>query len=390
MKKRIVFAVGLAICIGAAVYSLKAFTVNRSSEPSSKPAIDVDSGQLKHTSIVAVPSMPLETGKNVIWCASFQAAWKALQKDVAKGPVKLKGAGELCTLLNRADDVKELVPENSLYAKAGWVRDGVSETIRNDVGGMFPEKEPPSFPGAVPESCIAYAYLESHVPFAMPYFQNREPLEFKDAQGRKTAVSSFGIRREDSSKYYKLRKQPTPLYVAMDNKFRMTECAIDLDKASPVQVVVAMTERRRTLEETLASLEKKIASPDALKYVYEFSSSDVLLVPDISWHITHHFTELEGRTATNTCLRGYPLSEARQDIAFRLDRSGSELKSEAKVVMSCLPASYIFDRPFLVYMKRRNADKPFFVMWIDNAELLQMWEPPATPLQRIREKIGRP
>jgi hypothetical protein len=27
-------------------------------------------------------------------------------------------------------------------------------------------------------------------------------------------------------------------------------------------------------------------------------------------------------------------------------------------------------RPFLIYLKKRGAGHPFFVMWVDNAELL--------------------
>ncbi len=28
------------------------------------------------------------------------------------------------------------------------------------------------------------------------------------------------------------------------------------------------------------------------------------------------------------------------------------------------------ESPFLVYMQKRDAEQPFFVMWVDNAELL--------------------
>jgi hypothetical protein len=30
----------------------------------------------------------------------------------------------------------------------------------------------------------------------------------------------------------------------------------------------------------------------------------------------------------------------------------------------------LFYRPFFLYMKKRGAKHPFFVMWVDNAELL--------------------
>jgi len=371
MKKRAVFAIGLVICIGVAVYCLNFFTT----KSSSRPAISVDSGQLKHTRIIAVPSMPLEDGKNVIWCASFQAAWRTLQKDVAKGPVKLEGADKLCAFLNQADEVKGLVPEGSLYTKAGRVRDGVIETIRSDVDKMLPGKEPPSFPATSPDDCIAYAYLESHVSFDIPYFQNREPLMFRDAQGRETAVRSFGIRRDDGGECQQLRRQLNLLYATTDSNFKITECAIDLDTRSPVQVVVAMAKRRSTLEETLASLEKKISASATLSNVYGFNDRDILLIPDIPWHISHHFTEFEGRSFVNDRLQGYSLAEARQDMEFQLDHRGAGLKVEASMfAVMCVPAAYIFDRPFLVYMKRRGVEKPFFAMWVDNAELLRPWK----------------
>jgi hypothetical protein len=36
-----------------------------------------------------------------------------------------------------------------------------------------------------------------------------------------------------------------------------------------------------------------------------------------------------------------------------------------------------FDRPFLIYVKKRGADySPFFVMWVDNAELMQEYSAP--------------
>jgi hypothetical protein len=32
---------------------------------------------------------------------------------------------------------------------------------------------------------------------------------------------------------------------------------------------------------------------------------------------------------------------------------------------------YVFDRPFLIYLKKRGATRPYFAMWVDNAELLR-------------------
>ncbi len=60
-------------------------------------------------------------------------------------------------------------------------------------------------------------------------------------------------------------------------------------------------------------------------------------------------------------------------IDFRLDRCGAILKSHAINEVRCIAPRFVVNRPFLLYMKRRDADQPFFVMWVDNAELLREW-----------------
>ncbi len=40
--------------------------------------------------------------------------------------------------------------------------------------------------------------------------------------------------------------------------------------------------------------------------------------------------------------------------------------------MPCKPMAihFVCDHPFLIVVKKRGAKRPFFVMWVDNAELL--------------------
>ena len=60
-------------------------------------------------------------------------------------------------------------------------------------------------------------------------------------------------------------------------------------------------------------------------------------------------------------------------IDFSLSRKGVVVKSEARIGGGgALPRRLHFNRPFLIYVKKRGAEySPFFVMWVDNAELLQ-------------------
>ena len=63
----------------------------------------------------------------------------------------------------------------------------------------------------------------------------------------------------------------------------------------------------------------------------------------------------------------------KQDIRFKLDRKGAVLSSEASMHTVSGPSAFIFDQPFLVFIRKRDCDRPFFVMWVDNADYLVLW-----------------
>ena len=87
------------------------------------------------------------------------------------------------------------------------------------------------------------------------------------------------------------------------------------------------------------------------------------------WRIDHRFKELIDKMVVNSN-PPMPIMEALQTIEFRLDRSGAILESESTLAVESLPRYFVFNRPFLVYMQKRGCERPFFVMWVDNAELL--------------------
>lgn len=62
-----------------------------------------------------------------------------------------------------------------------------------------------------------------------------------------------------------------------------------------------------------------------------------------------------------------------QRIQFRLDRSGAEVKSEAKHHVKPIPRWFICDRPFLVVIRNRSTRAAIFALWVENAEVLQSW-----------------
>lgn len=342
-------------------------------DPSLEKTYDGNSTGLKYTVILPTLDTPMPKGKNVIWCSSFQLAWNQLKDNVIREPVKLIDAEEIANRLNLAKQSHADTSDESCYAAAGFVKDGILEKIRTEMAKRFPSEPQPDFQDVLPKDVIiAYSYLAANVKFKIPYFENNKEFIFKDSQENETPITSFGIRPDDDYAYQKLRKQVEILYYShYPDSVDLMEYAVDLCKdTKPNQIVLARIEPKETFEQTLSYLDDKIAGFTREEHFHKFGINDVLLVPNIFWRITHHFKELEGKYLDNRGYEGLYIRLALQMMQFRLDRSGAELKSEAKLYAAPKPNNFVFDQPFLIYMKKRSAEHPFFVMWVDNAELL--------------------
>jgi hypothetical protein len=382
-RRRAFIGIAALLLLGALSYAI-AWRHGREREvPSDPPSFDGESTQLRETQIVATLDTPIEAGKNVVWCAPFQLAWKEMQTGVVKGPLQIQGAGGACDRLNNAPDPSPDLPAGSFYAAAGRVGDGILAKIEKELKAAFPGAATPKFPDTAADSCVAYAYLKTGLQFPLPYFEDAHALAFVDGAGKRAPVRAFGIRREDDYAYPELRKQLKVLYASRDDEFEppngafwsgVGEFVIDLCRDSePNQVVIARVSREETLARTLEAIEKKIAAAPPSPNSWgkgELGPNDVLLVPKIQWHVVHHFKEFEGHRVTNGNLAGRPVALAMEEIRFSLDRGGVELEAQAKHHVRPVPNYYLANRPFLVYVKKRGAERPFFALWVENGELL--------------------
>jgi hypothetical protein len=339
-------------------------------------AFDGSSAHLKATQVVPTLDTPIPAGKNAIWCASFLCAWRTLAENVAGEPLSMPGAKDLLASLNAAHDPRPDIPPAALCVAAGWKRNGIEEQIRKELALKFPAKQPPYLANLASNAIVAWSYLEAQLKFSIAYRQNPGPLAFADGSGRKTSVGSFGLT-PGADPFSPVRRQPGLLFQKGKPESGDFEFAIDLCLDSgPNQLIVGRISRPSTLAAALARIEQqaKVPGSGVPAVPKRLTSTDYLLVPDMGWQIAHRFTELEGRPFTNSKLKGQRLDLAEQDILFRLDRTGVELKSEANLAVNALPTNYSLDRPFLICMKQRGAPAPYFAMWVDNAELLSRWQ----------------
>jgi hypothetical protein len=344
-----------------------------------KPTLSFDgsSDQLQHTVIVPTLDTPIPEGKNAIWCASFQIAWNKLKSDVAKGPMQIKGAEAIAERLNKSPVTEADLPDGSHYAAAGLVKDGVVERIQREMAERFPNVRKPEFISLVPNPVIvAYGYLNAGIKFTHPFRQQQDRFEFRDSNGQPSHLVSFGTRgwKPVAPDDIPMHEQVEVLMVDRpkgSDEPVPSAFALDLCKASrPNQLILAVLPRGRTLGEAL----EYVAAGRATYQPRKLWAGSHVQVPDLDWTIDHRYRELE----TNTSLllgaaELFPIGTA-QHIRFQLNRSGVRVESDTKVAVAAGgDVHYDFNRPFLIILKKRDAANPFFVMWVDNAELLQKW-----------------
>lgn len=348
--------------------------------PPPTPLDSLQDSSLWETHVAPTWTCPLPEGKNAVWCASFQMAW-----DKLKSAMKLvEPEDELLRRLSATPFDPELLPPGAAFAAAGPMNERFLESLRADLKRQFPDNTPRP-PVGVDDGWLAYAYLRTGVAFKIPYFERRQALKFHDARGKAHSVKAFGIRVEDDYAYGRLRSQPRILYVGgseerAKSRFRegygsvIRDFILDLDgESAPTQLLVAKLPKKESFAATWEEVVGRIAKPGPDAHYDQhprIGINEVLLVPNVRLATTHLFRQLEGRvigSAKETIL------SASQSIRFVLNRGGAELESEAKLLVSPQPRYFVVDGPFLIALRKRGAALPFFVIWVENPELLELW-----------------
>jgi prepilin-type processing-associated H-X9-DG protein len=357
---------------------------------------EINSSDLKQTSIVATLDCPMPEHRNVIWCSTFKMAWDKMKDNIIGEPIRVIGAEELAARLNNAKISPTDLNEDSYYATAGFVEKGIIEQIHAEMKKRFPSEPVPVIGEhykELPNPILAYSYLNVDMDFEYPFYTYKSAFGFVDSSGVKNNVTAFcGQPGESDRDLEHVRGQVDILYYEYGEQKGSDWFAVDLCRhTQPYQVVLALVPRCDTLGEAVSDVEKKISEfkldPDYDKLrklrpkKYQGGESDELIIPDVFYKLKHHFKELKGKSIGNQPWRnnGYFIFEAMQMIDFSLSRTGVVLKSEGIFGITSaigLPPRYFhFNKPFLIYVKKRGDDyRPFFVMWVDNVELMNLYQ----------------
>lgn len=322
-------------------------------EPVSKETLKEQIAQPENLSeyagTVFVPTMEhlIPADSNSVYCATLLFAWDEARKNIGTA-LSIPEKYQDLRLLNASSSFRNVLKPNE-YTASGIV-DG------------------------------DYIYARAEFKKTLPFDYQLRKLEHR-LTFTQQKVAAFGVNGDDNDGLTNIVKI---LYYKNDNNFIIKlkpsdkEHEIVLFKTTKTYpTMAAMAAAADSLIE-IGQREWKIQD---LKWKYQFLSDDEIVIPDIDFDISTTFKKLIGNTFHANSL-DYEILQAWQRTAFKLNETGAEIESEAKVAIFCngieeeeevtkpTPKKMIFDKPFFLMLRRTDAQHPYFVLHAVNAELM--------------------
>jgi hypothetical protein len=336
-----------------------------------------DVNELPRTSIVASSREPLDSGVTQLWCAAFQLAWDELKGSLG-GTVEAENPPLQVALLNRHPfDAEALSPSCRLSA-FGSTAD--SARILKAAQDRFPDVEPVlhDTKGFPPGSLQIYAAIRKQMPFETEFLPFDEPLRF---QGTAIAVDVKSFGHERSDRGYAQERVFVGQVEILDDRGD-DDFIVRLATSGPQKdhIIVAMVPPADSLHATWLSIRERIANPNPEHHRFALEIRDILQVPVLDFQLSRRFEEIEGVLLENDGgLK--PVVVACMNMQLRLDETGADLFAEAEVVYLFggeeydpnRPRRLIVNRPFLIAFTEPDASEPYFIGWIANEEVMELY-----------------
>jgi hypothetical protein len=298
----------------------------------------------KRTDFVPTLENPIAKNKNIIYAPAFLYAWDKISEKLNSKVIITDSNSKDFTFLNNSKSYQNALTETEYSAEAEIVDGGI----------------------------IARAFFNKTLPFETKLQKLDDPINFN-----KTKVESFGMNYYDENAI----KFSQILYYKNDNNFILK--LSPTDKQHEIILVKGLS-KYQTLKEAikltndLIALGKKEKIKSKLAWKYEILENDIFAIPIIKFNIDTHYENLEGETFLTDDNKKHSIQEAYQRTGFILDENGAVVESEAFSLVDSVasepviifPKKMIFDQSFIIIIKHTDKINPYFVMKIDNEELL--------------------
>lgn len=301
--------------------------------------------EFENTQFIPTLEHKISNDKNSVYCATLLFAWDEIRKQI-NSPLTISDNYSDLKMLDNSTSFKNVLKSDE-YKVSGEV-DG--DLIK------------------------ARAEFNKSLPFELKLQSFTNKLTF---DGQK--VSSFGVNGYDS---YEQLKIVNIIYYKNDNNFIIKL----LPKDKEHEIILFKTDQtfnsiaEMTSEiEKLTEIGKTEKKNEKISWKYYYNEEDIVVIPKYNFNIETNYNTLEGNKF-NANNQKFQIERAWQRTAFILDESGAEIESEAEIEVATeemeeeyekpKPKKMVFDKAFLILLKRTDAKNPYFGLWTTNTELM--------------------
>lgn len=296
------------------------------------------------TTFIQTLESPLQKNKNQIYTASLGYAWEKMRKTL-KDSIQIRDTYTALKQLNKSKSYKGSLDKKEVKTEV---------KISGDIIEVM-------------------AYFRKSLRFLYPFGANTE-ITF----GEKV-VKAFRMGSEHDNMKIRYYKDDEHFVVQLLCKDSEQEIIL----AKGITELPTFAERIAMLNKIMA-LGAKESKWEANQWKYEYNSSwDRFLVPCLSFNVENREKTLEGsKFFVNK--EEYDLIKAYLQVAVVLNENGMEMESKSEISVKGAtkavkeveekpkPKKLIFDKPFLLIAKRKEAANPYLALWINNTELMQL------------------
>ncbi len=301
---------------------------------------------------------------NYVWGGAMNLAWNNLNENILKEKLQLntmdKIALEMVSKLNDAPFSKDDLDEESYYIKSGFVQSTVDE-INRESKKKFPSK---SFSDLQinaqhPKDIISYAYFLKEVEYETKF---KEDTVLFNGENVKGFIASNRPQRENVKILKYESDDKFIIKLQLKDKNDELILAKGFDMKNPQDIVNEVNKNNH-------------------KNLRTIGSDDRFRAPKLHLDHSRSYVELLKIPLANKDFKDYMIKEMFEKIKFDMDEKGAKVENEA-VIQASIPISirsneqpkiknFILDKPYWVIMKRADSQNPYFILGVNNVELME-------------------
>ena len=282
---------------------------------------------------------------NNLWVGTLDLAWKDLEEKIGLNKIELEGEmPQIANDLNESTFSKEMLNPNDYKIN-------VERTVTNGYK--------------------IDATLNKELNF-LESFDNFNDYKWTFGNSDE-AIKYFGINNASPEKMNK--NVEILFYNKLNNGSLLSnDMAIKLKTKEGDEIILYRTDDKKSFDEYYEDIKAKTKN---YKGRTEFSEDDELRVPYVKVNGMINYNQLYDKKIKNS--KGLYIYDVVQNVNFYLNERGCNLSSKATMVTEYMgigeDTKYCyFQDTFIIFMKEKKSDKPYFALKVDNNDILEKIE----------------